>query len=1110
MIRKFYSRIKEFFSPQGLDSLKSQGLSLESKSLESDIKREFDKAHSVFGTNQLYILPYIPLVVGESDDNLEFRCLSKQMPINELPIHDLIEFLRVKMHIISEEYHAGVVPVVFFRFGLNKKIDTNVDLRVYKSKFIAKHDKYYLPNNYSFYQNIEHGPVEFRRVTYKKSNLEVTPGFLETFIPRYGSVKRVNPGIVIELFDKALCSFQDVIYDTHWMRFILDPQKGRTTGYYVYTLTNDLVTCEIECRHIKFIDELSNSHFLKDLETSSKKDKPIIVWDCETYVDKITKKLIPYACGWRLGEDTMNKKSTLKTYWLADFDGRTDLEKAKNMVWNSIKDLLILSNNGYSVYCHNLSGFDGPILIDILKDIPHLNIKLYERKLGFDISYPTDKMDDAWKELCVASHGGTSKLNKYKKVKLSFKDSYRVLPLSLRKLAKAFDVSVQKSTFPHHLASYDMLDYCGVSPTDPNDKNWSFRGTSVKYLENDLNSLYLVLIAFLLVIQRKYMLNFYQYRSLPSLALAIYRAKFMPRVKIPVLSGLIANTIRSAYFGGRIEVFKPVVKDGYLYDVNSLYPSCMLNDMPAGIPTYVYKPCLDTFFGFAEADVVAPNIRKPFLPRRIEGRTVFTLGSFRGWYFSEELKYAKSLGYQINLQQGYKFERGKHIFTKYINHFYAMKKQASSTYEYYVAKLMMNSLYGRFGLKNEQTRSTFVDKEEFNKIVEEHEIDKFHEYDENNYYVEYKKVPAPKLTGWSAEFFKKVLVNEQEKQGIKSSISIAAAITSYGRITMYKFIVRPDCHYTDTDSIVLSTKLDDEHVNNNLGGFKLEYAIADGIFVSPKAYAIKTADDQSVVKFKGISKGRASRGDLYRLYSGETIRFNLQRMYRNYLTGIHSRCTEITINPSNDPLKYKVRDTKGRWIDTYPMGWHEDPPTDTSSSGGAADSAVSASGPQGPPAQDKEWSYDAEEQDYIQSIIADSGDDESDLHDYPGHPMGGPDASTNTQPARKHGSRKYPPGNARRHDLEYIEHLIHPDYGDYGIDDSGDIDYSDQHGLPGHPMGGPDASSNEETARKRGSRHNKKSKYDKNETENKNTDDDGEYDMEYIEHLIHPDNSEYD
>lgn len=48
---------------------------------------------------------------------------------------------------------------------------------------------------------------------------------------------------------------------------------------------------------------------------------------------------------------------------------------------------------------------------------------------------------------------------------------------------------------------------------------------------------------------------------------------------------------------------------------------------------------------------------------------------------------------------GYKFERGKDVFKSYVEDLYNIKKNSSNVVERNTAKLMLNSLYGRFGMK---------------------------------------------------------------------------------------------------------------------------------------------------------------------------------------------------------------------------------------------------------------------------------------------------------------------------------------------------------------------------------------------------------------------------
>ncbi|KAK9081418.1 hypothetical protein Sjap_026610 [Stephania japonica] len=54
-----------------------------------------------------------------------------------------------------------------------------------------------------------------------------------------------------------------------------------------------------------------------------------------------------------------------------------------------------------------------------------------------------------------------------------------------------------------------------------------------------------------------------------------------------------------------------------------------------------------------------------------------------------------------------------------------------------------------------------------------------------------------------------------------SAIQLAAAITACARIHMYPHISRPDCYYTDTDSIVLGSPLSDDFISS----YELDYFV---------------------------------------------------------------------------------------------------------------------------------------------------------------------------------------------------------------------------------------------------------------------------------------------
>jgi DNA polymerase type B, organellar and viral len=80
------------------------------------------------------------------------------------------------------------------------------------------------------------------------------------------------------------------------------------------------------------------------------------------------------------------------------------------------------------------------------------------------------------------------------------------------------------------------------------------------------------------------------------------------------------------------------------------------------------------------------------------------LGSWTGWVTSIEMERAIQLGYSFNIIRGYTFEY-KIIFKEYIDRMYNLRLQYPKTDPMnLIAKLLMNSLYGKFGMKAEFTR----------------------------------------------------------------------------------------------------------------------------------------------------------------------------------------------------------------------------------------------------------------------------------------------------------------------------------------------------------------------------------------------------------------------
>lgn len=128
-----------------------------------------------------------------------------------------------------------------------------------------------------------------------------------------------------------------------------------------------------------------------------------------------------------------------------------------------------------------------------------------------------------------------------------------------------------------------------------------------------------------------------------------------------------------------------------------MYPYVALQDLPG---TECYKENfiamdvdIDSLFGFYYCCVESPkNSYLGLLPIRTKNGSYFPLGKWEGWYFSEELKFAKENGYKIKVIKGYSFSRSKDVFKSFVNDVYKIKTDPIDTTQKQTAKSILNNL----------------------------------------------------------------------------------------------------------------------------------------------------------------------------------------------------------------------------------------------------------------------------------------------------------------------------------------------------------------------------------------------------------------------------------
>lgn len=458
-----------------------------------------------------------------------------------------------------------------------------------------------------------------------------------------------------------------------------------------------------------------------------------------------------------------------------------------------------------------------------------------------------------------------------------FRDSSALLPFSLKSLTDNFNVETKKGEWDH-------------------TKTKGYSKKLGEYLKADCIGLYQV-------IEKFYEWPLIQ-KSGPATTIAS-QANRVFRTYIDKdyfkLSNSASEYCRKSYFGGRTEIFKLICEVGplYEYDVNSLYPYVMRENyfpINKGVYTFEYEK---NFLGIYQCKVICPEGEYlPCLGIIHEGKYVFPKGAFVGYFTSVEMEYSKSKGYKIEVIDGYYFPNKEKLFANYVDNLYAIRlKSKKNSVDDILAKLLMNSLYGRFGMNLEKENIEFVPRLG-NKDME----------------------IIIKSGKESFGLFKKPTV-------LKSftHVAIASFVTAYARIHMHKLMypIQDHIYYTDTDSIFTTKKMKD---GKELGQLKLENTYDSAVFLLPKTYiangvkkkiAMKGFDKRKIQEFTFEDFKHALEGDMKRL------RIKVDSKFATFKSAMRKGEFLVMLKESSKQLRsrYDKREIikKGKSFDTIPV-----------------------------------------------------------------------------------------------------------------------------------------------------------------------------------------------
>jgi hypothetical protein len=248
------------------------------------------------------------------------------------------------------------------------------------------------------------------------------------------------------------------------------------------------------------------------------------------------------------------------------------------------------------------------------------------------------------------------------------------------------------------------------------------------------------------------------------------------------------------------------------------------------------------------------------------------------------LKNAEKHGYNIDVIESYIFEKDYNLFDNFVKIFYELKKNTVKN-ERLIYKLILNSLYGRFGMQVESDVMEIVTPEERYEISKSYPIEDVYEISKGIEIVKYKKIPDKLLCEISGTNYYKLLIkSRKDLYPANTSVAIAAAIASYGRIVISNYLstYEKDLYYSDTDSLVLSKRLPDNLIGNELGDLKLEFDDVEyGVFITPKLYYMRNTNGVEVKKAKSIKNDGLTLHDYINLYNGNTVTKIEERWYSN-------------------------------------------------------------------------------------------------------------------------------------------------------------------------------------------------------------------------------------
>lgn len=454
----------------------------------------------------------------------------------------------------------------------------------------------------------------------------------------------------------------------------------------------------------------------------------------------------------------------------------------------------------------------------------------------------------------IVSVGSSIQLLKVKRSKdchskgWTFLDSHKLIPTSLENAAKSFGVTLKKQQ--------DL----NLHEDDP---SW------VGYLEHDCQAAYEIVKRYHELIEIR--LNGEVGITAASTAMRTFRRGYQ---EAPIYRHTDHHDLfRECYYGGRVERFASKVSGIRVYDINSSYPYSMTKEQPVGRAEewegYPTSHLRRTKLGFVRAKVIVPDsIHIPVLPYRhgkmVKGvfkadKLLFPTGIFKGSWCWKELAKAEEQGAKVECYDSVWIEKGT-PFNRMVAQLYAYRDKTRPDFDQglaEVAKILLNSLYGKFGMKQ--------DREKLVRFA----------MTEDDFPPDGARAANPQDPDCDLWYV------TEDADADYVCPQIAANVTTESRLLLHNYFEIADSRgilaYGDTDSIQTTADLSD-YVGSELGKLKDEGSgeIFLGEYLQPKLYCLSGDRGTEKLTMKGFRPPKQGKRDYYeRVKAGEVVTFDV-------------------------------------------------------------------------------------------------------------------------------------------------------------------------------------------------------------------------------------------